>query len=222
MIQPTPGCASRGPWVEAWLSSPRFARYLNEAGGDRDRALDLHESNLRPGAAVRNAYGNAMRTHWQSGQQWLFDPVSPVLTPLWRTRHGRRADLNACNRATVAEAVRRCGGASAKRGQVIAELSFGFWRHCTDAVHEKSLWVPYLHRARPKKTSRVAFDRPLTTINTARNRASHHEPLFCTQPGRDLAAAHREAGRLSGLLLPELVVYIQATSTVPVILATRP
>lgn len=208
-------------------------RYLNEAGGDRDRALDLYEWNLRLGAAlmrdiahvevaVRNAYDNTMRTHWQGGQHWLLDPGSPVLTPLWRTRYGKRVDLNARNRATVADAVRRCGGASAKPGEVIAELSFGFWRHCTDAAHEKSLWVPYLHRAWPKKTSRVALERSLTTINTARNRASHHEPLFGTRPGRDLAAAHHEMLRLSGLLLPELAAYIQATTTVPALLTTRP
>lgn len=233
MNQPTPGCDPGGPWVEDWLSPQRFARYLDETGGDRGRALDLYEWNLRLGAAlmrdiahvevaVRNAYDTAMRTHWESGQHWLLDPASPVLAPLWRTRQGKRVDLNARNRTTVAAAVRRCGGVCAKPGEVIAELSFGFWRHCTDAAHEKSLWVPYLHRAWPKKTSRVAIERSLTTINTARNRASHHEPLFGTQPGRDLAVAHREVLRLSGLLLPELAVYIQDTTTVPAILTTRP
>ncbi len=172
--------------------------------------------------AVRNAYDTVMSTHWQSGQHWLFDPSSPALAPLWRTRHGRRADVNARSRATVTDAIRRCGGASAKPGEVIAELSFGFWRHCTDTAHEKTLWVPYMHRAWPKKTSRVALERSLTTINTARNRASHHEPLFGTQPGRDLAAAHHEILRLSGLLLPELAAYIQDTTTVPTILTSRP
>ena len=233
MTQPTPGSPSAGPWVEVWLSSPRFARYVNEAGGNWGQALDLYEWNLRLGAAlmrdiahvevaIRNAYDSTMNAHWRGNQHWLFDPKSPVLEPLWRARHGRRSDLNARNRATVADAIRRCGGASAKPGEVIAELSFGFWRHCTDAAHEKSLWVPYLHRAWPKKTSRVALERSITTINTARNRASHHEPLFDIQPGRDLAAAHREVLRLSGLLVPELAVYIQATTTVPTVLATRP
>lgn len=90
-------------------------------------------------------------------------------------------------------------------------ISYAYW----------SLWVPYLHRAWLKKTSRVAIERSLTTINTARNRASHYDPLFDAQPGRDFAAAHPEVLRLSGLLLPELADYIRGT-TVPTILATRP
>lgn len=196
-------------------------------------ALALYEWNLRLGAAlmrdiahvevaVRNAYDEAITTHRQGGRHWLLDPASPVLAPLWRTRHGGRTDVNARNRTTVADAVRRCGGASAKPGEVIAELSFGFWRHCTDTAHEKTLWVPYLHRSWPKKTSRVAIERSLTIINTARNRASHHEPLFGSQPGRDLTAAHREVLRLSEMLLPDLAAYIRDTTTVPTILNGRP
>jgi len=168
--------------------------------------------------AVRNAYDSVITARWHGAQHWLFDPTSPVLAPLWRTQRGHRADLNARNRATVTDSIRRCGGASAKPGEVIAELSFGF----CDAAHEKMLWVPYLHLAWPKKTSRVALERSWTTINNARNRASHHEPLFGTQPGRDLAAAHREVLCLSTMLIPELGDYIKSTTTVPVILANRP
>lgn len=60
-----------------------------------------------------------------------------------------------------------------------------------------------------------------TDLN-ARNRASHHGPLFGTQPGRDLADAHREVLRLSTILIPELGDYIKNTTTVPAILANRP
>lgn len=86
----------------------------------------------------------------------------------------------------------------------------------------KALWVPYLHHAWPKKTSRVGLERSMTTINTARNRASHHEPLFGSKPGRDLNAAHAEVLRLSELLSAELAEYIRDTTTVLTILATRP
>lgn len=172
--------------------------------------------------AVRNAYDHTMRQHWRGARHWLLDPASPVQTPLWRTRRGRRADLNSRNRASISDAVARCGGASAKPDAVIAELSFGFWRHCTDPAHEKSLWVPYLHRAWPRKTDRAMLDRSLATINTARNRASHHEPLFDARPGRDLIAAHSETLRLLDLLLPELAAYVRDTTTLPAALAERP
>lgn len=222
-----------GSWVEDWLSKPRFERFLLEANRDRQQALALYEWNLQLGAAVmrdiahvevavRNAYDDTMSRQWQGASHWLFDPESPVLKPLWRTRHGRRSDLNARNRATVADAIRRCGGETAVPGAVIAELSFGFWRHCTDAAHEKALWVPFLHRAWPKKTSRAALERSLTLINTVRNRASHHEPLFGSRAGRDLTTAHHEVLRVSSLLSPELANYIRATSAVQATLASRP
>jgi hypothetical protein len=227
------GAVSAGVWVEDWLSAPRFARYLAEAGGDRDRALALYEWNLRLGAAlvrdiahvevaVRNAYDHTMRQHWTGTRHWLLDPTSPVQAPLWRTLRGRRVDLNTRNRANLAEAVTRCGGPAAKPDAVIAELSFGFWRHCTDPAHEKTLWVPFLHNAWPKKTDRAMLDRALTRINTARNRASHHEPLFAPSPGRDLAAAHHEVLHLLDLLRPELAAYVRATTTLPATLADRP
>ncbi|MDR1998612.1 MAG: hypothetical protein LBQ06_01535, partial [Frankiaceae bacterium] len=114
-----PGQAAGG-WVEDWLSAPRFARYLSEAGGDRARALAIYEWNLRLGAAlmrdvahvevaVRNAYDRTMRQHWQGATHWLLDPASPVVAPLWRTWRGRRTDYNTRNRANVADAVSRCG-----------------------------------------------------------------------------------------------------------------
>lgn len=233
MTDPAPDPNAAPAWIEKWLSTPRLARYLLETGGDQQRALNLYEWNLQLGAAlmrdiahvevaVRNAYDSVMTARWRGSQHWLFDPTSPVLAPLWRTRRNHRADLNSRNRAAVDDAIRRCGGGAATPGEVIAELSFGFWRHCTDAAHEKTLWVPYLHRAWPGKTSRAALERSLTTINNARNRASHHEPLFGARPGNDLTAAHREIQRLSTMLIPELGNYIRNTTTVPTILANRP
>jgi hypothetical protein len=172
--------------------------------------------------AVRNAYDRTMRGRWQGATHWLLDPASPVVAPLWRTWRGRRTDFNTRNRANVADAVSRCGGQNAKPDAVISELSFGFWRHCTDAAHEKTLWVPYLHHAWPKRTDRATLDRSLSIINTARNRASHHEPLFGTWPGGSLTVTHREVLRLLDLLSPDLAAYVRRTSTAPTVLTEHP
>ncbi len=224
---------SDGAWLEQWLSEPRFARYLAESGGDRRLALELYEWNLRLGAALmrdvahlevalRNCYDQTMCQRWHGDDHWLFDQASPIVAPLWRTRRGQRIDLNARSRRTIREAVLRRGEDSPTSGEIIAELSFGFWRHCTDAAHEKVLWVPYLHAAWPRKTSRTSVERSLTAVNMARNRASHHEPLFGAGPGRDLVTAHRELIRLSGMPLPPLGDYVRESTTVPAILSERP
>lgn len=60
-----------GPWVEQWLSRERFATYRRLAGGDRNRALALHEWTARMNAAllhdfahlevgIRNMYNDAL------------------------------------------------------------------------------------------------------------------------------------------------------------------
>lgn len=50
--EPAPKHNVDGAWVEAWLSTPRFERYLHEVGRDRRRALELYEWNLQLGAAL--------------------------------------------------------------------------------------------------------------------------------------------------------------------------
>lgn len=47
-----------GPWVEQWLSPDRFQTYLQLAGYNRARALDLHEWNTRLNAALLHDFAH--------------------------------------------------------------------------------------------------------------------------------------------------------------------
>jgi len=78
--------ASPGPWVEQWLSAPRFQTYLTEVGGDRRRALDLYEWNTAMSAAVlhdlaqvevavRNAYNDALVARQPGPVHWTSDEL---------------------------------------------------------------------------------------------------------------------------------------------------
>lgn len=68
---PAPGIPPVGPWVEQWLSAPRFVVYVAAADGDSERALALYEWNAQISAALlrdlahlevglRNAYDRAL------------------------------------------------------------------------------------------------------------------------------------------------------------------
>ena len=68
-----------GPWVEAWLSAPRYVVYLAAVGGDRQLGLDLYEWNAVVSAAflhdlahlevaLRNAYDAAVVANTPAGQ----------------------------------------------------------------------------------------------------------------------------------------------------------
>lgn len=125
------------------------------------------------------------------------------------------------HRRSITAAVQHCRGRNITPDAIIAELPFGFWRHCGDSAHEATLWVPYLRHAWPAGTSRVQVDRALMSINTMRNRAAHHEPVFGHR-GQDLRNAYENILMLTDTLLPELGEYIRETSTVLSTLAGRP
>lgn len=219
-------------WYEDWLSTPRFHRYLSASSGDRERALALYEWNLRLSAAItrdishleialRNAYDRTLSELWQGSDHWTLDPESPVTTPLPRTRNGRAFDANAGNRRSIDEAVRRCRHRSTAPDDIITELPFGFWRHVTDAAHEKALWVPYLHHAWASGTDRSTIDRTLSRVSIVRNRAAHHEPVIIS--GRTgVLTVYEEIVELLGLLLPNLAKHVAATTTVAAVLLDRP
>lgn len=223
-------------WIDAWLGTPRFERYVTASGGDRALALRLYEWNVAVGQslmhdiahfeiALRNAYDLAVSARWRGRQHWLLDPESPAVTPIWRVRTlrgglKRGSDVNHLNRRAVEKAIDKCGGVRATPGKVIAELSFGFWAHLTSASREKSLWVPYLHNAYPAGTNRPVPDKAIEIINAVRNRVSHHEPVF--GPTQDPAAVHNSIVKLLDWVAPPVAAHLTATSTVHAVLDQRP
>jgi len=224
-----------GPWVEEWLSQPRFGRYLSECCGDRQRALDLYEWNVELAhaflrdaghfeVALRNAYDRAIGSRWTGSAHWLLDPASPVQRPLWRTVRGQRLDVNTPNRAAITAAVRKSGGSSgtAAPGSVVAELTFGFWEHLADAAHEQTVWIPYLHRGWPTGTSRRFVDSGTRAIGALRNRAAHNEPILDSAGPRSVATVELGLLRLLSLLSQDLAAHVRQTSTVSTVLTRRP
>lgn len=219
---------SYGPWVERWLSPPRFAVYRSATAGDDARALALYEWNAALSAALlrdlghvevglRNAYDRALTDWWPDSGHWTADPQR-VFAPLWRRRDGRMVDVNERPRESLVRARRDAGGPAVPPGKVVAELMFGFWRYLSTSAHEKTLWVPCLHRAFASGTDRRDVDRIVRLLNDLRNRVAHHEPLF----GTDVADRHGDCIVLATLLDPDLGAYLRSTSMVGPALLTRP
>ena len=227
-------------WIDAWLGTPRFSRYVSFCAGDRARALELYEWNVALGQALmrdiahfeialRNVYDRAFDSRWNGSDHWLLDPASPVVMPIWRIRKDkfglkRGSDDNYQNRRSVDSAIKKCGGASATPGRVMAELGFGFWSHLTTASHEKSIWVPYLHHAYPTSTRRADIDRVIGNINVVRNRIAHHEPVFdrIRTPDLEPASIHAELVRVLRMIAPDVAAHIEPTSTVAAVIAAKP
>ena len=222
-------------WIEAWLGEARFQRYFNAADGDRVRALALYEWNVETSqilmhdiahfeVALRNAYDAAISANWPHETHWLLHPESPAVMPIWRTKtiNGikRGADVNFLTRKNVDDAIKRSGYKHATSGKVIAELSFGFWRQLTTKAMEKSMWVPYLHKAFPHGTDRSVVDAQVKTINDLRNRIARHEPLFTAT--LDPTQAHEALMQCLELIAPPVHTYVVAKSKARTALEAKP
>lgn len=102
---------------------------------------------------------------------------------------------------------------------IVAELSFGFWVSLTSKTYDRSLWVPYLHRAFPLyrgPRGRLHYD--LQTMRLFRNRIMHHEPIH----HRHLEADHQTILRLLGYLSPSLIDQLESYDQVVPTLGRRP
>lgn len=74
-------------------------------------------------------------------------------------------------------------------GQLVAQLTLGFWKRLFSADYEASLWGRSLKKLFPDpKFSRARAADSLETIYQARNRIAHHEPILGTRLEASLAA----------------------------------
>ena len=64
-------------------------------------------------------------------------------------------------------------------GQVVAELTLGFWKGLYGPKYQQTLWRPALKRTFPnRKVARSRVAAELEAIYQARNRLAHHEPVL--------------------------------------------
>jgi hypothetical protein len=162
--------------VRGWLSVPRLAPY--EAAAGSAGALDLYAWNCRASTALFELIG-WFEVAWRNNidraicagrrpnmPHWLFDRSFPLQPTTW---------------AKVAKAIKsvRRGASQLTAGQVIAELSLGFWRF-TASGYRQTVWLSFLSHAfphAPRRPRPADMDRQLDAIIKLRNRIAHHEPL---------------------------------------------
>lgn len=64
-------------------------------------------------------------------------------------------------------------------GQVVAQLTFFFWKRLFSEQYERTLWKRSLKRVFPNKTlSRPDVATQMEQLYQARNRLAHHEPIY--------------------------------------------
>jgi hypothetical protein len=192
---------------EQALSLERFARYLEWAGGDRERALCLYTLNTQVSEALytplqmlevvlRNRIHAAMSE--AHGERW-FD--TPGLLAVENQRHQLAKAIEDI------EADRKLPTS----GRIVAALSFSFWTAMLSPTYE-SAWQVFLHtiarRENGKGLPRKDLARPLTPIRTLRNRVAHHEPIIQW----NLPQHYENILRITGWLSPAAATWCRAHS----------
>jgi hypothetical protein len=132
-------------WVRAWLSVPRLAPYVAAAGPFR--ALELYAWNSTASSVLFELIG-WFEVAWRNNidraicagrgataGHWLFDKAFPLQPRTW-VKVGEAARIV---RRRVHEPT---------PGQIIAELTLGFWRF-TASGYRQTIWMSYLSHAFP-------------------------------------------------------------------------
>lgn len=133
---------------------------------------------------------------------------------------GRRLDSNSVPRENVQRARSNAASRPANAplpGKIVAELMFGFWTFLVADSHEKTVWVPHLHRAFPPGTDRRRLNTTLVSLRMFRNRVAHHENIL-----RGSEDGRRRLVYLVRLLSADAAAHLRAHSAVSDILSRRP
>lgn len=215
MIAQTISFATSTP--DAWLSTARFAPFLNAAEGDYAKALEIYDRHADLAAAsfevihhfeviVRNSIDGILgkgQPQEPLKETWLldFDTLQP----------------GAIKRVIVAiERLKK--GKPITRGGVVAGVPFGFWVSLFNK-HYEELWRQRLRFAFPfgspdRKDLASSMDR----IRRFRNRVAHHDCLL----GQDVAGRAEEMLRIVGWIDPEAGAWLAARSRVLELAAQMP
>ena len=216
-------------FFELHFGAPRLRHYLAEAGGDVDRAMRLYEWNTDLSTAfwgplghlevaLRNTIDHQMtRAHDGLGRagHWIYDDARE----LGRDR-GQSAQRHAHPYLEISTAIRRVkkNGMPTDPGQIISEMSFGFW-HQMVSKSQNRVWpnlaagFPYMPGRRQDTVSKI-----VGSLRTLRNRIGHHHRIFDI----DVRTKYEEIQTLAGYINPALATWIDSNSRVMTVITQRP
>lgn len=205
------------PQASNWITDPRFAPYLSEAGGDYQRAVALYVWNTRMSVAMFEVVAHT--------EVLLRNVIDAQFLPVKHADHYAKTwltsqVLTATSRARVEESAQRIvrQGAAPTRARVAANLSFGFWRALFDS-HYHPLWMSHLHKAFPYGTGNRHQVAGLTSrLLPFRNRIAHHETII----SRPIKDRYEDLLELARIIDPDAQAWIESVTRVPEMLNERP
>lgn len=203
--------------LEASLSPERMETYVQEAGGDREKALRLYTWNT----AISAAFYGPLQGLEVALRNAIHRELDAVYGPDWYDNPACGLDSGALERIDAAKRTLRKSRYPVDPPHMVAELAFGFWVSLLGSGgwapdrskrdYEKTLWRKCLYKAFPHaRLSRKQAHAPLDYLRTFRNRIAHHEPIF----DRHLKADYQSILKVSGWMCPKTRNWIEHHSRV--------
>ncbi|MCY4194177.1 MAG: Abi family protein [bacterium] len=195
------------------ISPNRFNTYLKQSSGAHELAIQLYTWNIALGGALhgpiqalevtlRNAIHNALAS--RHGEFWFHNPN--LLKGNQRNNvHRVKNKLKTQNKQDTS-------------GQLVAELSFGFWVALFAKRYDDLLWRTDLHHIFPSQVNRQELYEQLDRLRTLRNRITHHEPIL----QRDLQTDYEKLLWILEMLSPEVASWTSHHSRVLEVIDTDP
>lgn len=215
-------------FYEHHFAAPRLRHYLAECGGDTAQAMLLYvwtteisaafwESLSHLEVALRNAIDRQMNARHDArnrASHWIYDDAREL------GRDGRGLNRHKYPYEDVATAIRRVrkNNMPVDPGQIISEISFGFW-HQMVSRRQVFLW-PDLASGFPNMPGRrqdTVSDR-VAALRQFRNRIGHHHRIWAL----DVTARYADLLTVAGFIDTDLAQWIDDHSRVTAVLARRP
>ncbi len=201
------------------ISAERLGTYLNAAGHDASRALELYLWNAKIGEAFHipiQAVEVGLRNRISNGLCTVFGPDWWQSEGFEKISDRRRLD----DLDTVQRRLRN-RGKDVRTGQIVAGLSFGFWVSMLAPRYNPTIWSAHFRSTFPKAPNNLTRDKMFKKsqrIANFRNRISHHEPIFT----RDLSGDYSSCMEMLSWLCPEKRKWIKPHCRVPIVLRQKP
>lgn len=200
------------------LSMARLERYLEMANRDWERAMKYYLANAQVSAVffvdlhfvevgLRNKMSECLKRDF--GKFWFEESG-------FKQHLGER-DLKYLKDSLekIFKNVRRDAPDDERYGQVIAQLSFGYWVSLLHKKYEHSLWTPsFFKMFLGKPPKRSDFSLQVGRLNGLRNRIAHHEPIWFL----NLQELYSITLDVCGYLCPATAAFVKQSSLVQVTL----
>jgi hypothetical protein len=201
------------------LTQVRMGRYLQGAGFDEKRAVDMYLWNV----ALSEAFNFPLHILEVTLRNRVHDVLKAAYVSDWHLHQPftRRLEAKLCQSMAEAQTriIKKYGGCTVD--QLVASLSFGFWTALLSDAYYRMLWETNLRAVFPNMpgTHQLRHAR----INVAqshwfRNRIAHHEPIF----EEDLSKRYSEALTALVWLDSDLANWVRGHTRVPAIIRMKP